>query len=165
MAVWLASPGACSARTEFFGWVRKGAGGACSAGAFFSGAAVAIDYGGVFAHPLHMVVDGDIKWIGWGRWLSFALSALLLLGGALDLNQEAAAGWNIFLGLLLFGVIASGHRKAPLLALVLTGLMAVRLLFAIIMYGPYAVRVIGSVVPLALAAGAAYNLRKQVMSP
>ena len=111
-----------------------------------------------------MAGDSDITWAGWGRRLSFALSALLLLGGALDLNQEAVAGWNIFLGLLLFGVSASGHRKAPLLALVLTGLMVLRLLFAAVMYGPNAVRVIVSVLPLALAAGAAYDLRKQAAS-
>jgi uncharacterized membrane protein YhaH (DUF805 family) len=42
------------------------------------------------------------------------------------LANDAAAGWNIFLGLLLFGAIASGNRRAPLLVLVLTTLMVLR---------------------------------------
>jgi len=75
----------------------------------------------------------DVRWRGPGRWLSFGVSALLIVASipavAVD---DASAGWNIFLGLLLFGVIASGNRRALLLAGVLTALMAVRLVLALV---------------------------------
>ena len=78
------------------------------------------------------MMDEQVRWRGLGRWLSFAVAALLVIAAIPDFaTDDAAAGWNIFLGLLLFGVIASGSRRAPLLLLVLLGLMVVRLISAL----------------------------------
>ena len=75
----------------------------------------------------------QVRWQGVGRWLSFAVAALLVIVAIPSfVTDDPAVGWNIFLGLLLFGVIASGNRRAPLLLLVLLGLMVVRLLVALV---------------------------------
>jgi hypothetical protein len=66
-------------------------------------------------------------WRGTARWLSFAVAGVFVIAAIPQvLANDAAAGWNIFLGLLLFGAIASGNRRAPLLVLVLTTLMVLR---------------------------------------
>ena len=104
------------------------------------------------------------QWTGLGRWLSFGLAALLIaiaIPGVLD-GAGAAAGWNIFLGLLLFGAVASGNSKAPLLALLLTALMTLRLLLAIIAGGNFLAFWLGAV-STALAGIAAYDLREQAL--
>jgi hypothetical protein len=74
----------------------------------------------------------QVSWQGVGRWLSFAAAALLIIVAIPNFaTNDAAVGWNIFLGLLLFGAVASGYRRAPLLLLVLLGLMVLRLLVAL----------------------------------
>jgi len=108
--------------------------------------------------------DTEIAWTGLGKWLSFLSAAILILVAVpfvLDRAAAARAGWNIFLGLLLFGVIASGNRRAPLLALALAVLMAARVAVAVAI-GPDGFADIG--LPLLLCATtalAAYDLRKQ----
>jgi hypothetical protein len=67
-----------------------------------------------------MESQSELRWSGWGRWLSFVLAGFMVLSAPMfDRDLGAAAGWNIFLGLLLFGTIASNHRKAPLLLIIL----------------------------------------------
>ena len=108
----------------------------------------------------------DIAWKGWGRLLFIGLGiSLILLAVPLVFSREdgAAAGWDIFLGLLAIGAVASGSRKAPLLALILAALMALRLL-ATIIHRPSVLDLVASLLFLATAAGAAYDLRKQSMS-
>jgi hypothetical protein len=79
-----------------------------------------------------MMAD-QVRWQGVGRWLSFAAAALLVIVAIPSFaTNDAAVGWNIFLGLLLFGVVASGNRFAPLLLLVLLALMVLRLLVALV---------------------------------
>jgi hypothetical protein len=74
----------------------------------------------------------QVSWRGVGRWLSFAVAALLIIVAIANFGtNDAAVGWDIFLGLLLFGAVASGYRRAPLLLLVLLGLMALRLFVAL----------------------------------
>ena len=110
-----------------------------------------------------MQADQEINWTGWGRWLSFTLSAVLILvaiPAVFDHHEGAAAGWNIFLGLLMFGAVASGNRKAPKLAIVLTILMAVRVLIAII-FMPNIGNLLLAAFCCAIAAAAAYGLREQ----
>lgn len=66
--------------------------------------------------------------------MSFVTAGLLILSAipaVLSPESGAAAGWNIFLGLLLIGVVASGHPKAPLLAAILCALMLVRLIVSV----------------------------------
>jgi hypothetical protein len=80
-------------------------------------------------------MDDQVHWAGMGRWLSFVATALLILLSIPSIAihaLEAAAGWNIFLGLLLIWVIASDHRKAPLLAAILCALMLVRLILSLV---------------------------------
>jgi hypothetical protein len=78
-------------------------------------------------------MDYQVRWHGTGRWLSFAVAAVFILLAIPDFaNDEPAAGWNIFLGLLLFGVMAAGSRRAPLLLLVLTLLMVLRITLSFI---------------------------------
>ena len=74
----------------------------------------------------------DIRWEGAGKWLSFGVAALLVLVAIPSIaTNDPAAGWNIFFGLLLFGVVASGNRRAPALVLALLGLMVLRLVLAL----------------------------------
>jgi hypothetical protein len=78
-------------------------------------------------------MDEQVRWHGTGRWLSFAVAALFILLAIPDFaNDDPAAGWNIFLGLLLFGVMAAGSRRAPLVVLVLTLLMVLRITLSFI---------------------------------
>jgi hypothetical protein len=73
-------------------------------------------------------MDEQVRWHGIGRWLSFAVAAVFLLLAIPDFaTDDPAAGWNIFLGLLLFGATAAGSRRAPLLLLMLTLLMVLRI--------------------------------------
>jgi hypothetical protein len=74
----------------------------------------------------------QLHWRGIGRWLSFAVAALLIiLSIPAFATDDASAGWNIFLGLLLFGFIASGHRRAPLMVGIIASLTALRLIVAL----------------------------------
>lgn len=80
-------------------------------------------------------MNDQVQWTGLGRWLSFVAAALLILLSipAIFIHAlGATAGWNIFLGLLLVGVVASGHRKAPLLAAILCVLMLLRLIVSLV---------------------------------
>lgn len=66
-------------------------------------------------------------WTGLGRWLALAAAAGMILSSIpLIVSNVAAGGWNVFLGLLLFGVTVSGNRHAPMLAYVLAILFAIR---------------------------------------
>lgn len=69
----------------------------------------------------------------------------------------------MFLGLLAIGTVASGNHKAPLLALILAVLMALRLV-STIASGGRVLDLVGTIVFLVMAAGAAYDLRKQSIS-
>lgn len=110
-----------------------------------------------------MAPKTEIRWAGWGRWLSFLVSALLILLAVpyvMDYREGAAAGWNIFLGLLLFGAIASGNRHASTLTLVLVGLMAIRLTLATLI-GASIFMIASNLLLLILVSMAAYDLRRQ----
>lgn len=73
------------------------------------------------------------RWQGLGRWLSFAIAALFVAAAIPNIvANHPAGGWNLFLGLLLFGVVASGSRRAPSLVLVLIGLTVLRFLLLMI---------------------------------
>ena len=75
----------------------------------------------------------EIHWRGVGRWVCFAVAFLFVVVAIpYVMTNEAAAGWNISLGLLLFGVIASGSRRAPLLVAILVGLNIVRIVEALV---------------------------------
>jgi uncharacterized membrane protein YfcA len=78
-------------------------------------------------------MDEQVHWRGAGRWLSFAIAGLFLLAAIPDFAGDApGAGWNIFLGLLLFAVMAAGSRRAPLLLLVFLWLTVLRVVLAFI---------------------------------
>lgn len=84
-------------------------------------------------------MDEQVQWSGFGRWLSFVIAAVFILGAIPDFaRNDPAAGWNIFLGLLLFGLVAAGSRRAPLLLLALTVLMVLRMTMSL-MSGHFAV--------------------------
>jgi hypothetical protein len=77
-------------------------------------------------------MSDQVHWRGVGRWLSFAVAVLLVvLSIPAFATDDASAGWNIFLGLLLFGFIASGHRRAPLMIGIIAALTALRLIVAL----------------------------------
>jgi hypothetical protein len=78
-------------------------------------------------------MSGQVGWSGTGRWLSFTVAALLILFSIPSIAaDDASAGWNIFLGLLLFGFVASGHRRAPMMIGVVTALTALRLIVGLV---------------------------------
>lgn len=107
------------------------------------------------------MMDEQVQWRGVGRWLSFFVAALLVIAAIPNLpKNDAAAGWNIFLGLLLFGVVASGNRRAPLFLVVLIGLLALRLIFALANEGTL-ISAVTNLVPLLLLLVAWVDLRKQ----
>lgn len=111
-------------------------------------------------------VDGEQEhvWSGWGRWLSFVVAALLILFSIpLVILNMAAAGWNIFLGLLLFAAVASGHAKAPLIAIILSVVMAIRLVLTLAS-GAAALDLAASAGLFVLTSAAAYQLRQQSAS-
>ena len=125
-----------------------------------------IDYWCAVRHSGLMEAEKDIAWVGLGRWLMICLGILLVLVAVpLVFSREngAAAGWNIFLGLLAIGTVASGNHKAPLLAVVLTVLMAIRLVAALI-FGARGIDLAASLIFLVIAGGAAYELRRQSTS-
>lgn len=74
------------------------------------------------------------QWTGIGRWLAFAVAAgMIVLAIPLIVSNVAAGGWNVFLGLLLFGVTVSGNRHAPMLAYILAMLFAIRAVLALVL--------------------------------
>jgi hypothetical protein len=109
-------------------------------------------------------------WRGWGRWLSFAAAAYIIVMGIAGLlialqrdhaaALEASAGWDLFLGLLLGGVVASNNKRAPLLAVVIAALMAVRVIGGLMIGRPLAAVSI-DVLPMLIAGVAAFDLRRQ----
>lgn len=121
--------------------------------------------GGGQSVPNNAVRDkGVSSWTGWGRWLSYAVAALLIVYSiSLVVLNEPAAGWNIFLALLLFAAVASGHKRAPGVAVVLTVLMALR--FGVtLMSGTMTLDIVITGTLFVLSAAAAYHLRRQAMS-
>jgi hypothetical protein len=113
-----------------------------------------------------MSTEDEIDWSGPGRWLSFASSGLMILIAVpfvFDQGQGAIAGWNIFLGLLLFGAVASGNKEAPLIATIIAVLMVVRLL-SLFVIGWDTFGALTTLAVLAVVGGAAYYLRVQVRS-
>ena len=82
-----------------------------------------------------LMADERIHWDGLGRWLAFAAAGILIVlsvPAVFSLAFGAVAGWNIFLGLLLIGVVVSGHRKAPLFVAILVALVLLRLVLSLI---------------------------------
>lgn len=74
-------------------------------------------------------MDEQINWSGSGKWLSVIAGALMILFSIPDVfANSAAAGWNLFLGLLLIGVTTSGHKAAPKIVSVVAALFLARLL-------------------------------------
>ena len=113
-----------------------------------------------------MAEKSNTVWTGLGRWLLIGLGVFMILvavPAVFSRENGAAAGWDIFLGLLAIGTVASGDRKAPLLALILAALMALRLI-ATIASGAKVLDLVGALVFLFMAAGAAYDLRTQSKS-
>ena len=108
--------------------------------------------------------DRTHQWNGAGRWLSFAAAALLLIFSipmVFSPDDGAAAGWNIFLGLLLFGGVASGSAAAPKITAVIAALMLVRLAL-LPLFGAHLLDFLLALLLLALVAYAAFDLRRQV---
>lgn len=107
--------------------------------------------------------SSETGWSGLGKWLSSAAALLLILRAVpwiFDPQRGAAAGWNIFLGLLLFGAVASRNARAPAIGAAIAMLMAVRLGVGIAAGAdPLDIGVEG--VLLLLIGAAAYDLRKQ----
>jgi hypothetical protein len=111
-------------------------------------------------------VDRTHQWNGAGRWLSFAAAALLLafsIPMIFSTENGAAAGWNIFLGLLLFGGVASGSAAAPKITAVIAALMLVRLAL-LPLFGAHLMDFLLAVLFFALVAYAAFDLRRQARS-
>lgn len=110
-----------------------------------------------------MAADKTVDWTGLGRWLSFAAAGILIIV-AIPLifvhATGAVAGWNIFLGLLLFGSVASGNIRAPTVAAAIFALMAIRLTIAIVAGAAYADIGISALL-LAVIGFAAWDLRQQ----
>lgn len=108
-------------------------------------------------------MDGEqIAWTGHGKWLSLSVAAMMILGAipfVFSHSFGAAAGWNIFLALLLGGSLAAGHPKAPTVAAVVSAVLTIRLIVGLI-----AMNLFASVLDVLLAAmviAAWRDLRKQ----
>lgn len=106
-------------------------------------------------------MEKEFRWHGLGRWLSFAIAVLFVTTAIPNIvANDPAGGWNLFLGLLLFGVVASGSRRAPSLVLVLVGLTVLRFLLLIIGEWKVADLVVNGLAVVALLI-AWQDLRKQ----
>jgi hypothetical protein len=58
-------------------------------------------------------MEQNLNWTGRGKIISLAASFILILPAVINFSESgAAAGWNIFLGLILFGAIVSNYAKA-----------------------------------------------------
>ena len=109
------------------------------------------------------MVDAGFQWSGWGKRLSLALASLLILLAIplmLHHGTGAAAGWNLFLGLLIIGSVVSNNKHTPLLVTFIAALMLIRLIITV-KSDNYQPDVIMSVLLAVLAAGAAFDLRRQ----
>jgi hypothetical protein len=123
-----------------------------------------IDASGSLNHPGNVNGEQEHVWTGSGRWLSFVVAALLiLLSIPLVVLNMAAAGWNIFLALVLFAAVASGHPKAPLIAIILSVVMAIRLVLTLAS-GAAAMDIAVGAGLVVLTSAAAYQLRQQAAS-
>ena len=101
--------------------------------------------------------------LGWDG-LSFAAGVLLIaLSLPLVPFKTASAGWNIILALLLIVSVASGHKKAPMVAIIVSMFMAIRLVVALAS-GAMAISVALAVCLFAFTAAAALDLRQQARS-
>ena len=108
-----------------------------------------------------------VQWSGWGKWLAFALAAvLMLLSIPLILHSEtgAAAGWNLFLGLLIFGSVVSHNKGAASLVAFVAALMIVRLILTAASERSIPDIILAAILVL-LALGAALHLRRQIRMP
>ena len=106
----------------------------------------------------------QVHWQGLGRWLSFAVAVLLVvLSIPAFATDDASAGWNIFLGLLLFGFIASGHRRAPVMVGVIAALTALRLIVGLVIERNL-VGAIAEALLLLLLLVAYWDIRRQAAS-
>ena len=113
------------------------------------------------------MANAKFHWSGWGKWLSFALAIfLMLLALPLMLHRAtgAAAGWNIFLGLLIFGSVVSNNKRAPLLLVIIAVLMFVRFVFTIIYYDTTPDIIISSILVI-FSVLTAFDLRRQDRMP
>jgi len=111
-------------------------------------------------------MEQQVVWTGAGRWLSFAGAGILFVSAipaVFITSLGAAAGWNIFLGLLLFGAIASGSKSAPKVALIIAILMLVRLSLATLFWDG-TVEILLQLLSFGLIAFAAYDLRQQAQA-
>ena len=107
-------------------------------------------------------MEEQVEWHGIGRWLSFLFAGLMILlaiPGVFSHEFGAAAGWNLFLGLLMFGVVAAGHRKAPLLAAILSAIMLLRVIVGAFVSPSWGILV--DILVLAIIVTAAFDLRRQ----
>jgi len=110
-----------------------------------------------------MMADAGFQWSGWGKWLSLALAILLILLAIplmLGNGTGAAAGWDLFIGLLIFGSIVSNHRRAPLLATFVAALMVIRFIITVISDNHTPDIILSALLAL-LAVGTAFDLRRQ----
>jgi hypothetical protein len=105
----------------------------------------------------------ELRWSGRGRWLAFGLAGFMVLSAAFTSGRwdGPSIGWNIFLGLLLFGTIASNHRKAPLLLIILAARTALGIALGLFS-GLTPLDAALNVVLLVVAVGAAYDLGRQL---
>ena len=94
----------------------------------------------------------------------FAVAAFLVLSSVpLLLANSAGAGWNIFLGLLLFGVLAANDERAPNVAYILAVILAIRAL-AGIGWGASLLDALIHAILAGATVAAAHDLRKQAGS-
>jgi hypothetical protein len=109
-----------------------------------------------------MIMDEQVRWRGVGRWLSFTIGGVFLLAAIPHFAaDDPAAGWNIFLGLLLFGAMAAGSRRAPSVLLVLAVVMVVRIVLAFMRGHLALIDGLGNVLVLVALLVAWFDLRKQ----
>ena len=118
------------------------------------------------AQDHHFRMEEQVVWTGAGRWLSFAGAGILFVSvipAVFVTSLGAAAGWNIFLGLLLFGAIASGSKSAPKVALVIAISMLVRLSLATLFWEG-TVEFLLQLLTFGLIAFAAYDMMQQAQA-
>ena len=106
------------------------------------------------------------KWTGVGRWMSFIGGTLLAISAipfVFSHGQQMAAGWSIFLGLLLIGSVAAGSKTASKIAILTAALLLLRVILVPVLGGG-TFDFFYSLVPLAFVAWAAVDLRSQSSS-
>jgi len=119
-----------------------------------------------------MIQNRAVRWRGKGRWFSLAGAGLLIvlavialwiaLGrvGATGIELELAAGWDLFLGLILVGTVMSGTKRAPILTMIVAILMLIRVVSGIVAGRPLLVLLV-DIALMILLSFAAIDLRRQ----